>query len=180
MNDIPTDWSWIRRINHAVLALAVIFQVAFSEWMTKPWKSGPADSPGRLLFTLHEWAGLIAAIAAAIIAWRLFRQDKLPRINAAGRAAALAQCHALANGLRALRLLSPEQVSGLARMVQAAGLLLTAWFCTTGAAIWLAGDATQTARQIGGFHELAVPLLYAYLGGHVGMALLHRAFDRRN
>ncbi len=178
--DTPTArWNWVRRINHAVLAAAIIFQVFSSEWMTKPWREGPADTTGRLLFTLHEWAGLVAAIAAAVIVWRLLRRKELPRADAAGRAALLSECRALVLDLVSLRMPHADSTATLARAVQVLGLLLTGWFIATGAAIWLVGAASETAHTIGSIHELGAPLLYVYLAGHIGMAVLHRLFDRR-
>ncbi len=178
--DTPTPrWNWVRRINHAVLAAAVIFQVFSSEWMTKPWREGPADTTGRLLFTLHEWAGLAAAIAAAAITWRLRRRKELPRADAAGRAALRSECRALVLELVSLRMPHADSTATLARAVQVLGLLLTGWFIATGAAIWLVGAASETAHTIGSIHELGAPLLYVYLAGHIGMAVLHRLFDRR-
>ncbi len=168
----------MRRINHAVLALMVLFQMIDAEWMTKPWKAANADSSGRLFYTLHEWAGLIAAAALAGVVWRLFRLGELPHADAATRATLLAQCRTFAVSLMALRVPRAEETAALAHAVQALGLLLTCWLCATGGAIWLVGDTTETAHRIGELHELAVPLLYAYVGGHVGMALLHRFLGR--
>ena len=168
----------MRRANHALLAAMVLLQMLVSEWMTKPWKSEPADAPGRLLYTVHEWAGVAAAIALAFIAWRLVRRGELPRTDAAARSILLAQWRAFATGLIAGRPPHASETTTLAQVVQLLGLLLTAWFCVSGAAIWLVGDASETAHRIGELHELTVPLLYAYVGGHVGMALLHR-YDHR-
>lgn len=178
MNPHETKWTWMRRVNHALLASMVVFQMIGSEWMTKPWRPGPDGTPGRLMFTLHEWAGLLAGVALAFIAWRMYRQGTLRRIDAAMRGRLLAQCRALIISLPALRLPRPEETAALARFVQVLGLLLTAGFCLTGAAIWWVGASTDLAHSIGELHELGVPLLYAYVGGHAGMALLHRMFDR--
>ena len=168
----------MRRANHALLAAMVVFQMIASEWMTEPWKPGPDGTPGRLLFELHEWAGLVAGVALAFIAWRLFRHGTLLRMDAATRASLLAQCRALIVSLRAGQLPRPDETAALARFVQVLGLLLTAWFCLTGGAIWWVGASTDLAHSIGELHELGIPLLYVYVGGHVGMALLHRIFDR--
>lgn len=178
MNAHATKWAWMRRTNHALLASMVIFQMIASEWMTKPWKPGPDGTPGRLMFVLHEWAGLIAAVALAFVAWRLARHGALQRIDGAMRRRLLAQCGALFSHLKAGRLPRPEESAALARFVQTLGLLLTGWFCATGGAIWLVGASSDLAHSIGEVHELAVPLLYVYTGGHVGMALLHRLFHR--
>jgi cytochrome b561 len=176
MDTHASRWTSIRRINHAVLALTVIFQIIASEWMTRPWRDGAPDSTGRLLFTLHEWAGLIAFIALAFIAWRLFRRGELPRLDAAGRTVLRAQCRSLIGAVLTLNPAAADDTGALARAVQVLGLLLTLWFCATGGAIWLVGASSGTAHRIGDLHELATPLLYAYLGGHAGMALLHRLF----
>lgn len=178
MNAQETKSTLLRHVNHALLASMVVFQMIGSEWMTKPWRPGPDSTPGRLLFTLHEWAGLIAGVALAFIAWQMFRRGTRLRFDAAMRARLLAQCRALIIGLRAGHLARPGETAALARFVQVLGLLLTAWFCLTGAAIWWVGASTDLAHSIGEFHELGVPLLYFYVGGHVGMALLHRLFDR--
>lgn len=171
-------WAWMRHANHALLASMVVFQMIGSEWMTKPWRPGPDGTPGRLLFTLHEWAGLVAGVALAFVAWQMYRRGTLLRIDAAMRGRLLAQCRALIVSLRERHLPPTERTASLARFVQMLGLLLTAWFCLTGAAIWWVGASTELAHTIGEFHELGVPLLYIYVGGHVGMALLHRLFDR--
>ena len=168
----------MRRANHALLAFMVLLQMVVSEWMTEPWKNGPIDTPGRLLYAVHEWAGIAAAIALAFIAWRIVRNGELPHTDAAVRSVLLAQWRAFATSLISGRPPRAGETATLAHVVQMLGLLLTAWFCVSGAAIWLVGDASETAHRIGDLHELTVPLLYAYVGGHVGMALLHRFHPR--
>jgi cytochrome b561 len=168
----------MRRASHALLASMVLLQMLVSEWMSKPWKTGPADTPGRLLYAVHEWAGVAAATALAFIVWHIVRRGELPRTDAAARSVLLAQWRTLATGLISGRPPLAGETAALAHVVHMLGLLLTAWFCVSGAAIWLVGDASETAHRIGELHELTVPLLYAYVGGHIGMALLHRYFHR--
>ncbi len=170
----PDDshWNLPRRLLHGLLALAVLFQTFSPEWMSKPWREGSAT--GRLIFELHEWAGLIAGIAAVALAIRLWRSRAARPAGDTDLSAVLAQSRLVLDGVSSLRVPRAGTTQGLARMVQLMGLALIGWFCVTGAAIWWVGAASDTAHRIGELHELAAPLLYLYLGGHIGMALLHR------
>ncbi|WP_341930239.1 cytochrome b/b6 domain-containing protein [Methyloversatilis discipulorum] len=165
-------WSLPRWLLHGLVALTVLFQTFSPEWMSKPWRDGSAT--GRLLFELHEWGGLIAGLAAASVAAGLWRRHATRPTGDTGLAAVLAQSRLVLSGVPSLRIPRASTTQGLARMVQVMGLALVGWFCVTGAAIWWVGAASDTAHRIGELHELAAPLLYLYLGGHVGMALLHR------
>ncbi|WP_018228059.1 cytochrome b/b6 domain-containing protein [Methyloversatilis universalis] len=162
-------WSLPRRLTHGLLALAVVFQTFSPEWMSKPWREG--DAAGRLMFELHEWGGLIAGLAALAVAAGLWQRRGAGR---AGLNTVLAQFRLVLGGLTAMRVPPAAATQTLARTVQVLGLALIGWFCATGAAIWWVGAASDTAHRIGDLHELAAPLLYLYLGGHIGMALLHR------
>lgn len=170
----PADrrWSLPRRLLHGLLALTVLFQTFSPEWMSKPWRDGSAT--GRLLFELHEWAGLIAGFAALAMAAGLWRLHAARPAGGTGLAAVLAQSRLVLSGVPSLRIPQASTTRGLAHTVQVMGLALIGWFCVTGAAIWWVGAASDTAHRIGELHELAAPLLYLYLGGHIGMALLHR------
>ncbi|WP_018413308.1 cytochrome b/b6 domain-containing protein [Methyloversatilis thermotolerans] len=166
----------LRRLIHGVLALAVVFQIFSPEWMNEPWRTG--DAVGRLMFALHEWGGLIAGLSGLCVAagmGRRYLRGETPRTD---RASLLAQFRLLMSGLLRLRVPPAPATRALAHLVQLLGLLLIAWFCLTGAAIWWVGAASATARGIGELHEMAAPLLYLYLGGHGGMALLHRLSAR--
>lgn len=170
----PADrrWSLPRRLLHGLLALTVLFQTFSPEWMSKPWRDGSAT--GRLLFELHEWAGLIAGFAALAMAAGLWRRHAARPAGGTGLATVLAQSRLVLSGFPSLRIPQASTTRGLAHTVQVMGLALIGWFCVTGAAIWWVGAASGTAHRIGELHELAAPLLYLYLGGHIGMALLHR------
>jgi len=163
-------WSLPRRLAHGALALTVLFQTVSPEWMSKPWREG--DAAGRFVFELHEWGGLIAGLAALAVAAGLWRRRSAA--GPSGLNAVLAQSRLVLTGAVALRLPPASATHALARAVQIMGLALIGWFCVTGAAIWWVGAASDTAHRIGELHELAAPLLYLYLGGHIGMALLHR------
>jgi hypothetical protein len=99
MNPTSLSWNDMRRANHALLAAMVLLQMLSSEWMSKPWKAGAADIPGRLFYTVHEWAGVAAATALAFIAWHIVRRGELPRTDAAARSILLAQWRTRATGL---------------------------------------------------------------------------------
>lgn len=162
----------LRHIVHATLALAVLFQTFSPEWMSKPWRTGTPS--GRLVFELHQWGGLIAGVSALLVAFGLWVAHRRGSVTRVDRAAVLAQSRLLLSGLLSLHMPPASATRALARAVQLLGLLLVAWFSVTGAAIWWVGAASETAHRIGSLHELAAPLLYLYLGGHVGMAVLHR------
>lgn len=162
-------WSLPRHLAHGVLALTVLFQTFSPEWMSKPWREG--DAAGRFMFALHEWGGLIAGLAALAVAGGLWRRRAA---GPSGLSAVLAQSRLVLTGAVALRLPPARATHELARAVQIMGLALIGGFCATGAAIGWVGAASDTAHRIGELHELAAPLLYLYLGGHIGMALLHR------
>lgn len=165
-------WSLPRRLLHGLIALTVLFQVFSPEWMSKPWRDGSAT--GRLMFELHEWGGLIASLAALAMAAGLWHRRATWPTGDTALGTVLAQSRLVLSGVPSLRIPQASATQGLARMVQVMGLVLIGWFGATGAAIWWVGAASDTAHRIGELHELAAPLLYLYLGGHIGMALLHR------
>ncbi|HYZ35025.1 MAG TPA: hypothetical protein VE684_22435 [Crenalkalicoccus sp.] len=93
-----------------------------------------------------------------------------PWFSAARRAALAGDLARLARRLRVRRLPhAADTARALAPAVHGLGVLTATAVVATGAIGWYAGLTPLLA-----LHKALVTLLWAYLGGHVGVALLHQ------
>ncbi len=197
----PGARAWPTRLLHALLAAAVVHQLLVSLAMAEPGEEGAAarlarelgqaaPEPaglGRLLFELHEAVGL-AALAVALLYWGwILVRGRVPGETPVGallpwfsaaRRAALRQdlgrhLEALARG----RLPEHRPGSPLPAAVHGLGLLAVSGSALTGATWWLAEGGLlphllgEAAEEL---HELCAALVWTYVAGHAGMALLHQ------
>lgn len=172
--------SWLTRALHALLALAVTHQLLVSLVMEEP-EAGEAEG---LLFELHETVGLATlGILLAFWLWTLARRGETP-LGAlfpwlsSGRLRGLAADvgRHLAD-LARLHLPEYRPASPLAAAVHGLGLLAVTGSALSGLTWWLGeegGAAHALAEAAEEVHELFGSLVWAYLVGHAGMAVLHR------
>uniref|UniRef100_E6QVM4 Cytochrome b561 bacterial/Ni-hydrogenase domain-containing protein n=1 Tax=mine drainage metagenome TaxID=410659 RepID=E6QVM4_9ZZZZ len=77
-----------------------------------------------------------------------------------------------------LRLANPEAQNGLASAVQGLGLVIASLLASTGMVLYLGiaanGIMSPAVHAVKEFHETLGPLMWAYLGIHVGATMLHR------
>lgn len=168
-------WSWPTRLLHLLVALAVTHQLVVSLVMAAPEDGRPGD----VFYEFHETVGLATfAVVLAYWVWlALRRSDRgagalFPWFSHRGRAAVLADVRAHLASLSRFRLPALAE-QPLASAVHGLGLLAATAMAGTGALAWseiLAENATEALWQT---HGLLGNLMWAYLIGHVGLALLH-------
>lgn len=174
-------WSWPTRLLHLLIALAVTHQLVVSLIMVVPENNRPGDT----YYEFHETVGLATfAIVLAYWLWLVFRRSDrgagalFPWFSRAGWAAVIADVRVHLASLRQLRLPAIEE-QPLASAVHGLGLLTATVMATTGVLAWsrvLAGSATELLWQV---HVAISNLMWAYLIGHVSIALLHEISGER-
>ncbi|MDJ0390296.1 cytochrome b/b6 domain-containing protein [Roseomonas sp. E05] len=170
----PSPSAATRRAHLAVAAL-VAAQLTTGSIMSSPVDG---DGGGGVWFLAHRLLGLGAAGAVALLWWaalvgpgrRVAPAGALfPWFSAHRRAALRADALWVARKLGAARLpQAADTRAALAPAVHGLGLLTVAAVAATGALGWFGGLGTLLA-----LHSALVSVLWAYLGGHVGVALLH-------
>ncbi len=169
------------RLFHSVIAILVVSQVVTSQFMTKPGESLKED----ILFEVHEYTGV--AVFFLILAFWIFVyfRDRgtepatlFPWFWKKKRMALWADTKVHLAALSKFKV--PEHVRGAAlpSAVHGLGILLITLMATTGIGWWIAiklGDVAtawgETSRQV---HEITSKLVWAYLIGHVGFALINQ------
>lgn len=177
---VATAYSTGTRLFHACLALAVISQLISSQFMQVPREG----RPGNWVFEVHEYSGLFAGAMALglwlVIITRIGGTDigrLLPWFSADRRAAFWADTKAHWTIVRAFHLPQYRQASPFAAAIHGLGLLLITAMAATGTLYWLGNIAgSQDGLVIWlaiNLHGLMANLVWAYLIGHAGMALIH-------
>ncbi|PWW04042.1 cytochrome b561-like protein [Hoeflea marina] len=168
------------RLAHASLATAIILQLASSQFMRHP----RGATPGDWLFSVHEYVGLFALLAAfgfwlAMAARRRGISAGLlfPWLSGSRIGAVWTDIKIHLRSLMKLRLPPYEDDAPLASAVHGLGLLLMTFMALTGTIYFIGelNDATQSAfvRLDKEAHELFANLVWAYLIGHAALAVLH-------
>lgn len=160
------------RLLHMLLAAAIVTQLALSLGMQAPGRGGPGDA----LFEIHEKTGLAAlAILVTFWGWSLIRRGEtrlavlFPWFRRERRRAFGADLVAHAQALRSGSIPLAEG-KPLASAAHGLGLLIATVMATTGAL----GYFVRQARPLLEVHETAAPLMWAYLIGHAGIAVVHQ------
>jgi cytochrome b561 len=184
--DLPQEYSRSVRALHALLALAVVFELAVSRVMDHPHGNRPMSVPGGRWFHWHEWIGL-AALAILTLSW-LYRfatwkresQGRIfPWTSREGRAALRAE---LRDFLR-LRWNALPEHGALSGTGHGLGLLIASAMAATGCAIYLMlgpdERAVGTVHQLMDVHSFLSNFMWAYLVGHAILALWHQLAGHR-
>lgn len=157
---------------HLLVAAAVVHQLLISLVMTKPGPGRPGDS----LFELHEWVGLATlGVLLIFFLWVLVRRRETtvsmlyPWFSGRRLRALRMDLKAHLARLKGGRILLTQEAP-LASAVHGLGLLLVLVMAATGAG----GYFIASARPLLSIHETLGPLVWAYLVGHAGLALLHQ------
>jgi cytochrome b561 len=163
------------RILHLLLLVIVVHQLVNSQFIERP----ETGEPTPWLMTIHEYVGL-ASVAAVLAFWiwtvvrrgetslgRLlpwFSPDRLSDV----------WTDLVAQARRLLRLQAPSDEDGaLASAIHGLGLLVLTGMAVTGA-VYFVADGTLVGRAFLTLHKMAANLMWAYLIGHAGLAVLHR------
>lgn len=165
------------RLLHAGLALAIITQLASSQFMDP-------DEGGDWIFKVHQYAGL-AAFALVVLLWAytLMRQrgtplgELLPWASARRRAAFMADLKAHLRAFSRLKLPAHSESSAFAGAVHGLGLLLMTAMAASGTLYYFvstgdpdAGGLVGVAMQV---HTTLANLVWAYLIGHAGFGVIN-------
>lgn len=169
--------SQMTRVIHLVLLLAVIHQLLGSEVMQRPF---PGDPPGWALL-LHEYVGLGSlAVVGLFWLWTLLRRREtrlsrlVPWLSIARTRDVFADLAWQLNRLAHLR--PPADDDGaLASAVHGLGLLAVTAMAVTGTVTWFDHGALAAHYALD-LHKLIANLVWAYLIGHAGLAVLHHLF----
>lgn len=165
------------KLLHLLVAAAVVHQLVISLVMTRPAHGRPGDS----LFELHEWVGLVSlGVLLIFFLWVIVRRRETtagmlyPWFSSHRRRALWVDLNAHLANLKGGRILLTQE-GPLASAVHGLGLLLVLLMAATGAA----GYFIAAARSLLSIHETLGPLVWAYLVGHAGLALLHQRAGHR-
>ncbi|MDK2767997.1 MAG: cytochrome b/b6 domain-containing protein [Sphingomonas sp.] len=169
--------STLTQLLHLFIAAAVVHQLIISLVMKHPERGSPGDA----YFELHEWVG-IASLAALTVffLWAVVRRGEtnlgmlFPWFSGKRLRAFWMDLKSHLSSLKAGRI-PLTQESPLASAVHGVGLLLALVMATSGAA----GYFIATARPLLSIHETVAPLMWAYLVGHAGLAVLHQLAGHR-
>ena len=168
------------RILHNLVALLVTTQLFIGALMQPPHP----DQPHGTLFEVHETLGLASlASVAAFIIWIALRRVDSPVVQlfpwvGSARARVFRQFAEILRGAWQHRLPAPEATADFASAIHGLGLLAALGMSVSGGVYWLLGellgDTGGFAHQVAELHSALANLMWAYLGGHVFMALLHQ------
>jgi cytochrome b561 len=175
------------RLLHAALAAAIVHQLVVSLFMEAPKPGRPAEN---LAFELHETVGLVSlGLLALFWLWTMFRQREegpgalVPWFSAERRRLVLADVANYRRSLVQLRLPSPTAETPLASAVHGLGLLVATAMAVTGAMVYALMGADGSLAGGGKFalelHEVFANLMWAYLIGHAGIAVVHDILGHR-
>jgi cytochrome b561 len=168
------------RMMHALFAAAIMVQLATSYVMHGPRRGLPGDG----LFTVHQYAGMAAAVLAlgfwlVLVARRHGTSfDQLfPWFSDRRLAALWADVVYHVRALVAFRLPDYREDSAFASAVHGLGLLLMTAMAITGC-VYFYGLSTGIAKTAVFSldlvtHKLLAKLAWAYLIGHAGLGLIH-------
>lgn len=171
----------LTRLFHAVIAVLVISQVATSQFMTTPGKNREED----LLFEIHELTGIATFFvifglwAYTFVRRRGTRTGLLfPWFSGTARSALWIDTKHHLQAIRKFRV--PEHVrnGALASAIHGLGILLIVLMATTGVTWFIGMQLGDVGKSWAGaakeVHEIFSNLVWAYLIGHAGFALINQ------
>ena len=167
------------RVLHGALLVSVLWQLVGSNFIERP----RANQPGNLFYEVHEIVGLATlALVLSFWLWTAFRRRETPfaalfpwfsavRLKAAG--ADLGRHWA---ELKQRRLPGGEADTPLASAVHGLGLLAALAMGATGAWLYTLSIPGGLVLEI---HKLVANLMWAYVVGHAGLAVVHQLTGHR-
>ena len=175
------------RLFHTGLALAVLSQLASSQFMQVPRQG----RPGNWVFELHEYSGLVAMTMAlglwVVVITRIGGTDMgllLPWFNTARRDAFRADAKRHWTAARSFRLPHYQAAAPFAAAIHGLGLLLITAMAATGTTYWLGSIAGYenglAVWLVISLHGFMANLVWAYLIGHAAMAFIHHFTDQQS
>lgn len=167
------------KLLHAVLLLSVLWQLLGSNFIERPRANRPANA----WYAWHEVGGLVSlAVVLLFWLWVLVRRRETafaalyPWFSRARLTAVVEDLRRHAVELRQLRLPGGEVDTPLASAVHGLGLLAALAMGATGAWMYTLPLPAGLALDA---HKLVANLMWAYVVGHAGLAVLHQCLGHR-
>jgi len=181
----------ITRLLHWGIAIGIPLQLISEELMKRP-KPGRIRSDEQIFFfDMHEWVGmLLLTLIVLRLIWGVMgmgdgRLSKLfPFATAAGRKGMMHELRTEVPGWLKGKFEPPEKEDYIAGLVHGLGVLLVLALGASGAVMLYGME--DSGRMLGfvhtmkELHEALGELLWIYLVGHVGMALVHQLLGHRS
>lgn len=173
----PQGKSLTTRYLHGFLLLVVLHQLISSYFDTRP----APGQPRGVIHDIHEYVGLVGLLAVALFwLWTLMRNAPdtplrrlLPWFSREGLASLGADLGSLFADLARFRLPSLH-LDALAGAVHGLGLLAATAMALSGTVYFFTARATPLHGAALAAHHLIANLMWAYVIGHVSLALIHR------
>lgn len=173
-------YGWGTRVIHISLALAVVVQLATSLFMSHDANGGREN----LLFEVHEYAGLTSLVIIAVFWLVVFFGKKgtplgllFPWLSGPRRKALKASGARHFKAFKAKKVPSYEDEDAVASTIHGLGILIISVMTLTGLLYFIGGKMSATDGVIAtvaiSIHAPFSKLVWAYLIGHAGIAVLH-------
>ena len=166
--------SLLTKLLHGALLCSVLFQLIGSTWIEIP----ETTQPGNFFCELHQIVGLVTlALVTAFWVWMIARRRETPiaalfpwasrtRLVAL-RGDMLRHCHCI----RRLQIPPARDDGPVASAVHGLGLLAALAMASTGAWLFTQDVPSGWVLEV---HKLVSNLMWAYVVGHAGLAVLHQ------
>ncbi len=172
---------------HAGIALGVSTQLIVSLMMDIPKPGRPFIGLGAAAFEVHEITGMVVMVLL-LLHWLALFFNHIPL--GLGHLFPWFSKHRLCSIISEIkrqwtqhRLNDTQQTRSLAGAIHGLGLLVTTLMAITGTVLYFgmaeSGAMSPLVKDIKEAHELASNLLWAYLIGHAGIAVLHQWLGHR-
>jgi cytochrome b561 len=173
----PNGKSLTTRYLHLFLLLVVLHQLITSYFDVRP----APGQPRGLIHDVHEYVGLVGLVAVALFwLWTLARNSPdtplrrlLPWFSREGLAGLGADLGSLARDLARFRMPSLH-LDALAGAVHGLGLLAATAMATSGTIYFFTPRSSALHGAALATHHLVANLMWAYVIGHVSLAVIHR------
>lgn len=174
------------RFLHWMLALGITLQMLLTLVMRPPHPGRVHSALENLSFSAHRYLGVVVLVVV-LLHWLLFISGNahkgwghfFPWFSRARR-------HAVVNDVRELmrvRVEDPEKQDSLAGAIQGLGILVGTLLAGTGMVLFLGmavdGAMSPFVHAIAEFHSFWGPVMWGYLGLHVGAVVLHMLAGHR-
>ena len=177
---VSTVWARQTRFLHFGLATTVTFQLFMSLAMEAPKAGRTRSAIESLSFEAHEWVGMAAlAIVMAHWIWSLTARDNsnIRHLFPWGKKG-LASVMQDLQGLMKMKLPEGGGRGGLPGFVHGLGFLAATGMALTGGVLFFVlpedGSRNELARLFHNIHGFIANFVWAYWGGHLATAILHK------
>lgn len=178
----PMKYDRTIRILHFGIVLSTLFQIFSEKLIGFPEPGHPRRAMDTLFIGIHEAVGSIALILVCvyliIVLDELASRERLfPWFNAAGRNNLWLEIRRdIPNWLRG-RISPPDKSHAIAGSIHGLGISLALLLGLTGSMLFLGigprGDMTPDIKVIWESHSIMATMIWIFVAGHAGMALVH-------